>query len=82
MPRYAGLRKRKYRLGESEMRSWNPNSSQMESDRVLRERVRDIADAIQQKVKIRADLRSAPILPPGSQAGGWAPRMRFLCRSA
>jgi hypothetical protein len=55
MSRHAGFHKRKYRLEGSEMRSWNPNSSQMELDRVLRDRVRDIADEIQQKLKIRAD---------------------------
>ncbi len=31
MPRHAGFRQREYRL-ESEMRSWNRNSSYMESD--------------------------------------------------
>ena len=47
MPRRVGFRERKYRVEESEMRSWDSNSSQMESDRVLRDRVRDIADEIQ-----------------------------------
>jgi|GEM_PF-2230706 hypothetical protein len=57
MPRHAGFRKRKCRLEGSEMRSWDSNSSQMESDRVLRDRVRDIADEIQQKPETRAAIR-------------------------
>jgi len=54
MPRRAGFRKRKCRLEESEMRRWNPNSSQMDSNRILRDRVRDIADEIQQQLRMWA----------------------------